>query len=128
MTALRVPTILKLLSILVIVAVGLVHLSGTPQHYRVAPYMGVLFFANFVGSLVSAVGIYRDALWGWLLGVLVAGGAAVGYIVSRSVGVPGFEHAVGRWSGPRGVLSLVVEVLFVALFVLAVIVWRREES
>jgi len=90
--------------------------------------MGVLFLANFFGSLVSAVGIYRDALWGWLLGVLVAGGAAVGYIVSRSVGVPGFEHAVGRWSGPRGVLSLVVEVLFVALFVLAVIVWRREES
>ena len=90
--------------------------------------MGVLVLANFFGSLVSAVGIYRGALWGWLLGVLVAGGAAVGYIVSRSVGMPGFEHAIGRWFGARGVLSLVVEVLFVALFVLAVIVWRREES
>jgi uncharacterized membrane protein len=63
-----------------------------------------------------------------LLGVLVPGGAVVGYIVSRSVGLPGFEQAVGRWSGPRGVLSLVVEVLFVALFVLAVIVWRRDEA
>jgi len=128
MIALRVPKILKLLAILLIVAVGLVHLSGTPQHYRVAPYMGVLFLANFVGSLVSAVGIYRDALWGWLLGILVAGGALVAYIVSRLVGLPGFEHAIGRWSGPRGVLSSVVEALFVALFVLAVIVWRRDES
>ncbi len=88
MIALRVPRMLKLTAILLIVAVGVVHLIGAPQHYRAAPYMGVLFVANFVGSLVSAGGIYRDALWGWLLGVLVAGGAIVAYIVSRSVGLP----------------------------------------
>jgi hypothetical protein len=33
---------------------------------------------------------------GVLLGALVAGGALVMYLVSRSVGLPGFEHAVGR--------------------------------
>jgi hypothetical protein len=128
MIALRVPRILKILAVLLIVAVGLIHLIGVPQHYRVAPYIGVLFVANFLGSLVSAFGIYRDALWGWLLGVLIAGGAFGAYIVSRSIGLPGFEHAVGRWSGPLGVFSLVVEALFVALFVLAVIVWRQDES
>jgi len=128
MVALRVPRILKILAILLIVAVGLIHLIGAPQHYRAAPYIGVLFVANFVGSLVSAFGIYRDALWGWLLGILIAGGAFVAYVVSRSIGLPGFEHAIGRWSGPMGVFSLVVEALFVALFVLAVAVWRRHES
>jgi len=128
MSTLRMIGTLKLLAILLIVAVGLVHLIGAPPHYRVAPYMGVLFVANFVGSLVSAIGIYRDMLWGWLLGVLVAGGAFVAYIVSRSIGLPGFEHAVGRWLGPLGVLSLIVEALFVALFVLALIVGSRDES
>jgi hypothetical protein len=128
MVALRVPRILKILAILLIVAVGLIHLIGAPQHYRAAPYIGVLFVANFVGSLVSAFGIYRDALWGWLLGILIAGGAFVAYVVSRSIGLPGFEHAIGRWSGPMGVFSLVVEALFVALFVSAVAVWRRHES
>jgi hypothetical protein len=56
---------------------------------------------------------------------LVAGGALVMYVVSRSVGLPGFEHAVGRWSGPLGILSLVVE----ALFIIIILLWlsaRRE--
>ena len=128
MIALRAPTILKLMAALRIVAVGLIHLISTPQHYRAAPYIGVLFVANFLGALVCAFGIYRDALWGWLLGVLVAGGALVAYIVSRSVGLPGFEQAAGRWLGPLGVVSLIVEALFVALFIVAVLVRRREES
>ena len=110
--------ILRLAAVALIVVVGLIHLVGTPQHYRVAPYIGVGFVANFIAALVAAVGIYRDAIWGWILGVLVTGGALVMYIVSRSVGLPGFEHAVGRWSGPLGVLSLVVEALFLAVFLL----------
>jgi hypothetical protein len=129
MISLRVPRILKLLAILFIVADGLIHLIDAPQHYTAAPVIGVLFVADFLGSLVSAFGIYRDALWGWLLGVLIAGGAfvAYSYIATRSIGLPGFEQAIGK-SGPLGVISLVLEVLFVALFVLALIVWRRDES
>ncbi len=114
----RRQRILRLAAIALIVVVGLTHLIGAPQHYRVAPYIGVGFVANFIGALVAAVGIYRNALWGWLLGALVAGGALVMYVVSRSVGLPGFEHAVGRWSGPLGILSLVAEALFIAVFLL----------
>jgi hypothetical protein len=111
----RIP---KLAAIVLIVVVGLSHLIGAPQHYRVAPYIGVGFVANFIGALVAAVGIYRDVMWGWLLGALVAGGALIMYVVSRSVGLPGFEHAVGRWSGPLGILSLVIEALFITIFLL----------
>jgi hypothetical protein len=114
----RVRRILKLAAIVLIVVVGLIHLIGAPQHYRVAPYIGVGFVANLIGALVAAVGIDRDALWGWILGALVAGGALGMYLISRSVGLPGFEHAVGRWSGPLGILSSVVEVLFLAVFLL----------
>ena len=115
-----VRRILIAAAILLIIAVGLVHLRGAPPHYRVAPYLGVGFVANFIGALVAAVGIYRDVLWGWLLGALVAGGALVMFVVSRSVGLPGFEHAVGRWFGPLAIISFIVEALFVALFFLAV--------
>ena len=120
MIAFKVPRIVKLTAILLIVAVGLVHLRGASPHYNFAPYMGIAFVANFVGALVAAVGIYRDALWGWLLGVLIAGGALVMYVVSRSVGLPGFELSVGRWFGPLATTALIVEVPFLALFLLAV--------
>ena len=114
------PRALKLEAILLIVAVGLTHLVGTPPHYRVAPYIGIGFLVNFIGALVAAVGIYRNALWGWLLGAMVAGGALVLYIVSRTVGLPGYEHAVGRWFGPLAIISFIVEVVFLALFFVAV--------
>jgi hypothetical protein len=117
MISLRVPGILKLAAIMLILAVGLIHLlfvQGSPT------YLGVLFAA-----IVSAWGIYWNVLWGWVLGVLVAGGAFVGYIVSRTAGLPGFEMAVGMWGFPPGTLSLVLETLFVAVFVVAVVRdWR----
>jgi hypothetical protein len=121
----RRQRILRLAAIALVVVVGLIHLIGAPQHYRVAPYIGIGFVANFIGALVAAVGIYRDAMWGWVLGALVAGGAVVMYVVSRSVGLPGFERAVGRWSGPLGILSLVVEALFLAVFLLWLPARRR---
>ena len=120
MRPITVPSALKLAAILLVVVVGLTHLIGAPPHYRVAPYIGVGFVVNFIGALVAAVGIYRDVLWGWLLGALVAGGALVMFVVSRSVGLPGFEHALGRWFGPLAIISFIVEALFVALFFLAV--------
>src|SRR5919202_5424934 len=120
MISFRVPRTLKLMAILLIIAVGVIHLIGASPHYRVAPYIGVSFVANFIAALVAAVGIYRDALWGWLLGVLIAGGALVMYVVSRSVGLPGFELSVGRWFGPLATIALIVEVPFLALFLLAV--------
>ncbi len=40
MIALRVPTIPKLMAVLLIVAVGVTHLIGAAPHYRVAPYIG----------------------------------------------------------------------------------------
>src|SRR5919202_2094090 len=124
MISFRVPRTLKLMAILLIIAVGVIHLIGASPHYRVAPYIGVSFVANFIAALVAAVGVYRDALWGWLLGALIAGGALVMYVISRSVGLPGYEHAVGRWFGPLGVVSLVVEALFIAVFLLGLIARR----
>jgi hypothetical protein len=60
--------ILRLAGIALVVVVVLTHLIGAPQHYRVAPYIGIGFVANFIGALVAAIGIYRDAMWGWVLG------------------------------------------------------------
>src|ERR671933_228917 len=72
---------LKLVAILLLLACGLIHLFGAPEHYEDAPYIGVLFYANCVAALVAAVGLYQNRLWaGWGLGVLVAGGALVTFL------------------------------------------------
>ncbi len=110
--------------IVLIFATGLIHLVRVPHHFEIAPYLGWLFIANFLGSLVAAVGIYRSAQWGWLLGVLIAGASFVAFLVSRTVGLPATHHElVGHWS-TLGIISLIVEGLFVALY-LSVTTLRR---
>jgi uncharacterized membrane protein YfcA len=98
----------------VIVFVGLIHLIDAPGDLQEAPYQGMLFLANVFGAVTAAIGIYRGHGWGWSLGVLVAGGAFVGYVVSRTVGLPGLP-VEEEWLEPLGLLSLIVEALFVGL-------------
>jgi hypothetical protein len=102
--------------ILLIVVVGLIHLFKAPAYLAAAPYVGVAFLVNVLLAFVSAFGIYRGMRWGWLLGIVVAGGAFVLYVVSRTIGLPGLEDDVGEWFDPAGILALIVEVLFIGLY------------
>src|SRR5919202_6692929 len=108
-----------------IVIVGLIHLINSPEDLEEGSYTGVLYLANFFGALAAAVGIYRGERWGWALGLLVAVGAFAGYVVSRTVGLPGLPVET-EWLEPLGVLSLIVEALYVGLF-LAVLARPKQE-
>ena len=98
-----------------IVALGMIHLLEAPEGLEEAAYLGLLFLANFGGAVVAAIGIYRNYRWGWLLGVMLAGGAFVGYVLSRTVGLPGLP-VEEEWLEPLGMLALLVEGLFVGLW------------
>ncbi len=103
--------------IFLILITGIIHFYDAPDAFSEIAYKGILFTLNGVGAIVAAYGIWRGAAWGWLLGLLMAGGAIVGYAVSRTVGMPGLP--VDLWLEPLGILSLVVEGLFVLLAVFA---------
>ena len=108
-----------------IAMVGLIHLLEAPEDLEEATYLGLLFVGNFIGAVVAAAGIYWNRSWGWGLGALVAGGAFVGYVISRTVGLPGLP--VEEWLEPIGILSLLVEGLFVGLC-LAISARRRKAA
>jgi hypothetical protein len=120
-----VPAGLVGAGISLIVVVGLIHLINSPGDLEEGSYTGLLYLANFLGAL-AAVGIYRGKRWGWALGLLVAGGAFAGYVISRTVGLPGLPVET-EWLEPLGVLSLVVEGLFVGVY-LAILAHPKEET
>src|SRR5215208_6781004 len=96
-----------------IALVGLIHLLVVPEYFEFATYLGLLFILNALGSFASAGGIYWRAWWVWPLGVVMAGGAFYMYIESRTIGLPMLNEG---WLDPPGVLSLVVEAIFVVMY------------
>ena len=103
-----------------ILFVGGAHILICGEHFLVASYLGLAFVANFLGSLVVAASLFLGGrTWAWLLGDLVAGGALVGFMVSRTIGLPDAPEFVGQWSNIAGLLTLGFEGLFIALSLLA---------
>ena len=107
---------LRIVGVVLISLVGLIHLLVTPEYFEYAAYVGLLFLVNVAGSAVSAYGIYRGARWGWILGLVISIGSFVGYIVSRTVGLPGAPGILREpFTEPPGLFSLVVEAAFVVV-------------
>jgi hypothetical protein len=110
------PTV-KWLAILAILGTGLIHVVEARDSFEEATYQGLLFLANGAGALVAAIGIYRgQRTLGWLLGLLITGGAIVAYVASRTIGLPGIPAEPDAWLEPMGVASLLCEAVFVILF------------
>jgi hypothetical protein len=68
-----------------------------------------------VTSLLAAVMVLRKWTFGWVLGVGATLFPFIGYVLSRSVGIPGDSGDVGNWGYLLGTVSLVVEATFVVV-------------
>jgi hypothetical protein len=102
------------LSIVLVLAIGLIHFIDAPSSFDDATYKGLLFVANGLVALVAAVGIYMGAKsWGWGLGLFLAAATIVGYVISRTAGLPGLDP--DDWYEPLGIVSLIVEGSFTLL-------------
>ena len=115
MNGMNRPGLIGVAGIALIAIDGLIHFYLLPEYFEYASYLGLLFLANTFGSVLSTLGINIGAPWGWTLGTLTAGGALAMYVVSRLFGLPGLPESEREWLDPQGVLSLVVEGLFVTL-------------
>jgi hypothetical protein len=74
-------------------------------------YKGYLYYALEIGGALATLLLItrRAASAGWVFALGIAVLPASGYILSRSIGLPGYSDDVGNWAEPLGVASLVVE-------------------
>ena len=111
-----VPKIFTWFGIVLILTIGLIHVIDAPDSFGDAIYKGWLFYANGIGALIAAYGIYRRHGWGWKWGLFIAAGSFLGYVASRTVGLPQIPAEPDAWLEPLGVASLIAEGLFVIVF------------
>ena len=110
-------------AIILILEIGLTHYFTAQHEFEDSWILGYLFILNFLGALLAAYGIYRQKVWGWGLGLLIAFGSTAGYIWSRTSGLPGLRPE--EWLDPWGVSSLLAEGLFYLVALLNVI-WSNQ--
>ena len=72
---LNISKILLWFGIGLILIIGLIHVIDAPDSFSDAVYKGWFFYANGIGALIAAYGIYRKHNWGWNLGLLIAAGS-----------------------------------------------------
>src|SRR5437868_4700585 len=104
---------LRRVAAVVIAAVGLIHLYLAPEYLGEHAYIGALFVLAGIGSAFVAARLwFKGGQLTWLLGAAISVGTFAGFVLSRTVGLPGFKER--EWE-LLGVVSLVVEGGFLAL-------------
>jgi hypothetical protein len=68
-----------------------------------------------VTLLASGILLRTDSRLTWMLGGGAAGLTLLGFILTRTTGLPGFPDNVGNWEEPLGLASLWVEGLVLLL-------------
>ncbi|HEU5100661.1 MAG TPA: hypothetical protein VFU22_16640 [Roseiflexaceae bacterium] len=104
--------------------IGSIHLIVSPHAFDDAAYKGILFLIGMIGAFMAAMGIQEGALMrGWVLGTLVAGATAAGFIANGTVGLPGLNANPQVWQEPLAIIALACEVLM-----LVVAFWAYEAT
>jgi hypothetical protein len=107
-----VRTQIRRLAAALLAATGALHLLLAPEYLQEKAYIGALFVLGGLASLAVAARLWtRNDGRAWALGALMAVGMAAGFILSRSIGLPGFHETDWELSG---VVSVLLELGFVA--------------
>lgn len=88
------------------------HIPVTGEHLEEAPYIGMLFIALEIASVVLAVAVLaRPSRAIYLMIAGVGGLAVLALVLSRTIGLPLIGDDIGNWTEPLAVISLIVELI-----------------
>jgi hypothetical protein len=97
-----------------LLGIALIHAIDLPGKMEETPSMGVAFIGLILASLLLAGAlVVRPHRLVWLATGGLAAAVIVGYVINRSVGLPGAMGDIGNWWEPLGTASLFVEGLVV---------------
>jgi hypothetical protein len=108
--------IARAVAVIGLAGVALIHVLDAPGTFSASPYKGWLYVALIVGCLGAAAALMRDDdPRAWTAAGLLSLGAALAFVVSRTIGLPQGADDIGNWAEPLGLSSLFVEGCVVAL-------------
>jgi|1186.fasta_scaffold94700_2 hypothetical protein len=95
--------------------IGLIHLLDSIGKYSETRYLFWMYIALILGSIVTAGAVlFSRTRLPFLAAAGLAASALVGYVLSRTTGLPNATGDIGNWAEPLGLASLFAEGTVVA--------------
>ena len=100
----------RAIAVVALAGIALIHVLDAPGTFQGTAYKGWLYVALISGCVLTAgVLIRRGDPRAWAAGAMLASGAIVAFVVSRTIGLPQGADDIGNWTEPLGMASLFVE-------------------
>lgn len=106
----------RALAVLGVIAVAIIHIADTRDAYSAAHYLFWLYIVvvALAVPLVTLL-VHARSPRVWAATVVFAAVPLIGYLISRSIGLPGDTDDLGDWMNSLGIASLFVESGLIAL-------------
>jgi hypothetical protein len=113
----QTPALVAIAAAALLVAIAIIHLQdqGGLLGSQSPTWLKWGYYLVEVTSLLAALLVARKKTAGWVLGLGASAGPFVGYILSRTVGIPGDSGDIGNWGYTLGQVSLAVEGSFMVI-------------
>ena len=99
-----------------LLGIALIHLLDVQGKFAETPYLGVGYVLLIASALgVAELLVRRESPMLWLATGALAASALLGYVVSRTTGLPDATGDIGNWLEPLGLASLFAEGVVVLL-------------
>jgi hypothetical protein len=109
-------TTLRALGFVGMLAIALIHVLDVIGKIKETPYLGVMYIALMVASVVVAFSLlHTGSALAWAAAGLLAAATLTGFVLSRTTGLPRASDDIGNWTEPLGLASMFVEGAVVVL-------------
>jgi hypothetical protein len=124
--------VLRVVAALLALGIAAVHVAdqGGVTAFTSPDWLGWSYRLIEAGGVATALVLLvpRPSWPGWAAGLLLGAGPLLGYLASRTTGVPGDAGDVGNWGDWTGTVSLLLEAALLILSVSMLLARRRRPA
>jgi hypothetical protein len=121
----------RLVGVALLAAITVIHLEDISGKFEETPYLGVGYVLLIAGCAVAAMLLVRSDRGDHRLGWALAGGLAaltlLGFVLTRTTGLPQATDDKGNWHETLGVWSIITEGALVVLSTACLATSRRAD-
>lgn len=123
--------VVRLTGICLLGAVALIHLDDIRGQFFETPYLGIGYVLLVAGCAVAGVLLLLpdpiNHVLGWALAGALCALTLIGFITTRTVGLPHAMDDKGNWGEALGTWSMITEGVLLVISAACLVSWRRSE-